>query len=295
MIYTVTLNPSIDYSVYPECFRTGEILRSQYEKYTFGGKGLNVSAILTRLGVENCALGFCGGFSGREIERLARRAGILCDFCEIFETSRINVKIISEEESAINALGPMIRLSEEEKLLEKLSGLSGDDTVIISGKSPQSESGRLLENVIEAASKSRLIADMEGKDLSLALSEKPFLVKPNKEELSAFFGKESMSGDEVVVYARKLKELGAQNVFVSLGKDGALLVAEDGQVYRAKAPEVKAVSTVGAGDSCLAGFVAGYDRGYEFALALAMAAGAATAQSPYLAEAEEIMQIFSQM
>ena len=295
MIYTVTLNPSIDYSLYPSSFKPGEISRSQFEKYTFGGKGLNVSAILKRLGVENCALGFCGGFSGREIERLVLRAGISCDFCEVFENSRINVKIISEEESAINAAGPVIRLSEEEELLSKLSFLSKEDTVIISGKSPESESGKLLENVIEAASACRLIADMEGKELSLALSTNPFLVKPNKEELAAFFGKENISDEEVCALAKELRALGAQNVLVSLGKDGAILLADDGKTYRAKAPKVDVVSTVGAGDSCLAGFVAGLSRGYTFALLLSMAAGAAMAQSPHLAEAEEIMQVFSQM
>ncbi len=295
VIYTLTLNPSIDYSMLVGQFREGEINRSSAEVSGFGGKGINVSAILTRLGVENCALGFCGGFSGKEIERLARLSGLKCDFCEISGNSRINVKIISEKETAINGNGPYIRLEEEKKLILKLSALSENDTVIISGKSPESESGRLLENVINATAHTRLVADMEGDDLLFAIEKKPFLIKPNREELQGIFQKENLSDGEIAECAASLRGKGAKNVLVSLGKEGAILAADDGKLYRVRAPHVDVVSTVGAGDSCLAGFMAGYPNGISFALSLSMAAGAATAQSAALAETEEIMKIFSEM
>ena len=295
MIYTITLNPSIDYSMFPEKFLEGEINRSEAELTTFGGKGINVSAILSRLGVENRALGFVGGFSGKEIERLARRSGIECDFCEISENSRINVKVISDCETAINGKGPFIREGEERELLEKLSALSEEDTVIISGKSPESESGELLTNIIEASAHTRLVADMEGDDLLFAVERKPFLIKPNREELEALFGKTLGDEGKVASFAAELRARGAKNVLVSLGGDGAILAADDGKIYRARAPRVEVKSTVGAGDSCLAGFVAGYDKGFSFALSLAMAAGSATAASTALAEGEEIMRIFSEM
>ena len=295
MIYTLTLNPSIDYSMFPVLFSAGEINRSEEELVSFGGKGINVSAILSRLGVENRALGFVGGFSGKEIERLSCRAGIECDFCEISENSRINVKIISDKETAINGKGPLIREEEEQKLLEKLSALSEEDTVIISGKSPESESGELLCRVIDAAAHTRLVADMEGEDLLFAIERKPFLIKPNREELEAISGRTLSDEGEVARLAAELRARGAKNVLVSLGGDGAILAADDGKIYRARAPRVEVRSTVGAGDSCLAGFIAGYDKGFDFALSLAMAAGSATAASAALAEGEEIMKIFSEM
>ncbi|MBQ5777259.1 MAG: hexose kinase, partial [Oscillospiraceae bacterium] len=276
-------------------FSAGEINRSEEELVSFGGKGINVSAILSRLGVGNRALGFVGGFSGKEIERLSRRAGIECDFCEISENSRINVKIISDKETAINGKGPLIREEEEQKLLEKLSALSEEDTVIISGKSPESESGELLCRVIDAAAHTRLVADMEGEDLLFAIERKPFLIKPNREELEAISGRTLSDEGEVARLAAELRARGAKNVLVSLGGDGAILAADDGKIYRARAPRVEVRSTVGAGDSCLAGFIAGYDKGFDFALSLAMAAGSATAASAALAEGEEIMKIFSEM
>ncbi len=295
MIYTITLNPSIDYLMYPKSFSDGKINRSEKEIANFGGKGLNVSSVLSSLGVENRALGFAGGFSGREIIRLAHRAGIECDFCEIAEDSRINVKIISDSETAINGSGPLVRLEEEKKLLLKLSALSSEDTVIVSGKSAMSESGNLLRGIIDTVSHTRLIADMEGDDLLYATEKGAFLIKPNREELLALFGEEDTSDETVVRCAGKLKELGAENVLVSLGGDGAILLSDDGKVYRMRAPQIEVKSTVGAGDSCLAGFVAGYEKGPEFALSLAMAAGAATTASEGIASAEEIIGVLSEM
>ena len=295
VVYTITLNPSIDYLMYPKSFEAGAINRSGRESAMFGGKGLNVSFVLSALGIKNCALGFAGGFSGKEIVRLATRAGIECDFCETAEDSRINVKIISDTETAVNGKGPFIRKDEEDALLKKLSELSEEDTVILSGKGVESESGELLHNIIEAISHTRFIADMEGDDLLRAIEKKPFLIKPNIDELLAIFGGDDVSDETIAGYARKLQRKGAKNVLVSLGGDGAILAADDGNIYRMRAPHVEVKSTVGAGDSCLAGFVAGYGRGAEFALSLAIAAGSATAASEGIADAEEILSILNEM
>lgn len=295
MIYTVTLNPSIDYSVFPAEFRAGEINRSEREVHSFGGKGINVSAMLTNLGAESTALGFIGGFSGREIERLARRAGVKCDFCEISEPSRINVKIISDTESAVNGKGPFIRLEEERAFIEKLASLSEEDTVVVSGSAPESESGSLLQNVLDAAEKARLVVDMDGVALKYALTKKPYLIKPNYEELCALFGKEEMSDNEIAAAAAGLRRDGVGNVLVSLGGRGALLASSDGNIYRVAAPQVDVVSTVGAGDSFLAGFLAGEERGAQFALSLASAAGSATAACERIADAADVMEIFARM
>lgn len=295
MIYTVTLNPSIDYSVFPAEFRTGEINRSEREVHSFGGKGINVSAMLANLGTENCALGFVGGFSGAEIERLARRAGVECDFCEISEPSRINVKIISDAESAVNGKGPFIRLEEERELLEKLSLLTQEDTVVVSGSAPESESGALLQNVLDAAENARLVVDMDGAALKYAIEKKPYLIKPNYEELCTLFGKAEMSDNEVASAAAGLRRDGVGNVLVSLGGRGALLASADGNIYRVAAPQVDVVSTVGAGDSFLAGFLAGEERGAQFALSLASAAGSATAACERIADAADVMEIFARM
>ena len=295
MIYTVTLNPSIDYSVFPAEFRAGEINRSEREVHSFGGKGINVSAMLANLGAESTALGFIGGFSGREIERLARRAGVKCDFCEISEPSRINVKIISDTESAVNGKGPFVRLEEERALIEKLASLSEEDTVVVSGSAPESESGSLLQNVLDAAEKARLVVDMDGAALEYALTKKPYLIKPNYEELCALFGKAEMSDNEVAAAAAGLRRDGVGNVLVSLGGRGALLASSDGNIYRVAAPQVDVVSTVGAGDSFLAGFLAGEERGAQFALALAAAAGSATAACERIADAADVMEIFARM
>ncbi len=295
MIYTVTLNPSVDYSVFPAEFHAGEINRSEREVHSFGGKGINVSAMLANLGAESRALGFVGGFSGQEIERLATRAGVECDFCEIREPSRINVKIISDTESAVNGKGPFIRFEEERALLEKLSSLTEEDTVVVSGSAPESESGALLQNVLDAVGNARLVVDMDGAALKYALTKKPYLIKPNYEELCALFGKAEMSDKEVAAAAAQLRENGVGNVLVSLGGRGALLASSDGNIYRVAAPEVDVVSTVGAGDCFLAGFLAGEERGAQFALSLASAAGSATAACERIADAADVMEIFARM
>ena len=295
MIYTITLNPSIDYTMRAENFEAGKINRSEEEISSFGGKGLNVSFVLNELGAESRALGFVGGYSGDEIVRLSRRAGIECDMCRIRDDSRINIKIISEKETAINGKGPFIREDEENALLEKLSHLTKEDTVILSGKSPDSESGRLLENVIDAISHTRFVADMEGDALLYAVERGPFLIKPNAKEAAEIFGISEDDEEGLVKAAVRLRDMGAKNVLLSMGECGIILAADDGKIYRMRAPEVEVVSTVGAGDSCLAGFLAGYGKGMSFALALSAASGSAAAASAYLATREKILEIFSEM
>ncbi len=295
MIYTVTLNPSVDYLMHPAAFSAGELNRSEYEKHTYGGKGINVSAMLANLGIENRALGFIGGYSGGEIARLVRRAGIECDFCEISEPSRINVKVCASPETEINGKGPFIRLEEERGLLDKLSLLTDEDTVIISGSAPESESGALLENVLDACGSARLVADMSGRALEAAICRKPYLIKPNITELCELFGVSEMSEAEAAGAARELQSRGVGNVAVSLGAKGALLASDDGNIYRMRAPAIDAVSTVGAGDSFLAGFLAGEKNSPQFALALGVAAGSATASCDGIADGALVMDIFSKM
>ncbi len=291
LIYTITLNPSIDYSVFPSRMSLGQINRSEHELSSYGGKGINVSVMLNNLGVDNVALGFVGGYSGREIVRLLHRRGIRCDFTEVNDDSRINIKIISDAETAVNGKGPFIRLEEEEALLCKLKALDKDDIVILSGSPCESESGKLIENVIAAVSHTRFVADMEGKSLALAIEKKPFLIKPNDEELSALLGRKEMSEEELIAGAVALRGDGVGNVLVSRGKDGAILAADDGNVYKMKSPEIEVISTVGAGDSLLAGFVAGLDRGFPFALGLGIAAGSATAASEEIADGQEVLAL----
>ena len=295
MIYTVTLNPSIDYLMHPAAFSAGTINRSEYEKHTYGGKGINVSAMLANLGVKSRALGFIGGYSGEEIEHLARRAGIECDFCKICEPSRINVKICSTPETEINGKGPFIRIEEERALLEKLHELGEEDTVIISGSAPDSESGVLVENVLDACGIARIVADMSGESLRSAIMRRPYLIKPNIAELCELFGTDGMTEEEVAGAARELRSRGVRNVAVSLGEKGAILASEDGKVYRMRAPRIEVVSTVGAGDSFLAGFLAGEKNSSEFALALGVAAGSATASCDGIADGALVMEIFSRM
>lgn len=295
VIYTVTLNPSIDYLMHPDSFSAGALNRSEYEKHTYGGKGINVSAMLSNLGVPNVALGFVGGYSGKEIERLCLRAGVECDFCEISEPSRINVKVCAAPETEINGKGPFIRLEEERELLGRLSALSEEDTVVISGSAPESESGELLENVLEACRSVRLVADMSGRSLEAAIKRKPHLIKPNIAELCELLGVSEMTEKEAASAAIRLREQGVGNVAVSLGKQGALLASEDGNIYRMRAPEIVPVSTVGAGDSFLAGFLAGEANSPQFALALGVAAGSATASCDGIADGALVMEVFSRI
>lgn len=296
MIYTLTANPSLDYLVYADGFKAGKINRSTSEKLLCGGKGINVSVMLSRLGVQNTALGFVGGFVGREIERLVKAEGVICDFTEIFETSRINVKIFSQDETALNARGPHVSEEEQNELFEKLSALEEDDMLVFSGKlTAGAEKEELLTKALSANRRPKLAVDMEGEDLKTAIEYRPYLIKPNVDELCGIFGTDRMDENDIASAARKLQKEGCENVLVSRGKDGAILASDDGNIYRIKAPQGRVISTVGAGDSMLAGFLAGISRGAQYALALGTAAGSATAFSEGLAGAEEVCGVLCSM
>lgn len=282
MIYTVTLNPSLDYIVRLPSFTPGEVNRSLGETIVVGGKGINVSVMLHALGVESTALGFVAGFSGEEIRRLLRKGDIHERFITLHEGfSRINVKLKTDVESEINGAGPVIAPEELAALKTMLSDLRDGDTLVLSGSVPQSVSQSIYREIAEMlVHKDVMIAvDASGALLSDILPFHPFLIKPNHHELGAFFGVTIENAEQAVHYAKRMQQRGARNVLVSMAGDGAVLVSMDGDVYGASAPKGEVINSVGAGDSMLAGFLAGYLDGgsYERALALGIAAGSASA------------------
>ena len=299
MVYTVTFNPAIDYVIRMEEVRLGATNRSEREEIYFGGKGINVSIVLEELGIDSKALGFTAGFTGEAIEKGLADMGIDTDFVRL-ETgnSRINVKIKSEEETELNAQGPDIDNKAIVALIEKLDGLKGGDTLILAGSIPSSLPSDIYERILERISgkKIRVVVDAI-KDLLLnVLKYKPFLVKPNNHELGEMFGIELKTDEEIEKYARRLQEMGAVNVLVSMAGDGAMLIDEFGKVHRCGVCKGMVKNSVGAGDSMVAGFVAGVLNGdYEYALKLGTAAGGATAFSDGLATKEKISELLKML
>jgi len=294
MIYTVTFNPAIDYVMQSGEITLGKTNRSSCEEIHFGGKGINLSLVLSELGKDTTALGFVAGFTGDALEKAAFKMGVKTDFIHLKSgNTRINVKLKGEVETEINASGPNIEAEELEALFEKLESLKSGDTLVLAGSIPASLPndiyGQIAKNVQSKGV--RLVVDATGNLLLNVLKYKPFLIKPNRQELEEIIGKEIKAEDELISAANLLKEKGAENVLVSLGEDGALLVAGDGKVYKKSAFKVTAVNTVGSGDSMIAGFLAGLDKGYEYALKLGAAAGAATAALSGLATREKIEQV----
>lgn len=293
MIYTLTVNPALDYTMkLSGGLVTGETNRSFSEEYTFGGKGLNVSFVLKELGVENTALGFYAGFTGEEILRLAKENGITTDFIRLYSgASRINTKLKSDEETEINASGPEIEKKAVDELFKKLDTLNNGDGLILSGSVPKSLGDNFYAEILKRLNNKDLltVVDATGKLLTNALCYHPFLIKPNHQELKELFG-ENISVEDG---ARKLKEMGAKNVLISLGDSGAYLLAEDGNSYSIKAPTGKVINTVGAGDSMVAGFIAEYIKTNDACSALKMgiSAGSATAFSKTLATGKEIKDV----
>jgi 1-phosphofructokinase len=295
MIYTVTLNPALDYVIQVEHFKPGQINRNKSENIYFGGKGINVSCILNELGFQSTALGFIAGFTGKALSDGLKQMGIVSDFI-IAEKgmTRINVKMKSDEETEINGTGPVISDENFEELKNRIRNLSADDTLVLSGSIPSCMASDTYEKIIECLHEDvRLVVDAE-KDLLLkVLKYRPFLIKPNNLELGEMFGVKITSEDEIVYYAKKLQEKGARNVLVSMAKDGAVLLDENGNVSRMGVAEGTVVNSVGAGDSMVAGFLAGYlEKGdYAWALKLGTACGGATAFHSGLAVKEEIMAV----
>lgn len=295
MIYTVTFNPALDYVISVDHFTPGKINRTVSENMICGGKGINVSALLANLGYESTALGFVAGFTGAEIEKRAKELGFASDFIHVKKgMSRINVKMKSDEETEINGMGPDIQQEDVDALFEKLDGLKDGDVLVLSGSIPSMISHHIYEEIMKRLEDRgvRMVVDAE-KDLLLdVLPLKPFLIKPNNHELGDLFGTTLYTEEEIIMYAQKLQKMGAVNVLVSMAEKGALLLAEDGQVRKMRPPKGTVVNSVGAGDSMVAGFLAGYlnTGDYEKALELGTAAGSATAFVSWLASKEEIVR-----
>ena len=300
MIYTVTLNPAIDYVMTLPCFKEGTVNRSANEEIFFGGKGINVSVILNRLGVPSTALGFTAGFTGAAIEQGLSVEGISTDFVRLSAgNSRINVKLNSVHETEINGQGPVITDDDLRLLFHKLETLREGDVLILAGSVPSTLPNDIYEQILSRLSDRGIlfVVDAAGDLLTNVLKYRPFLIKPNHIELGEIFDTEITSFEQAAEYARELQMQGAGNVLVSMGSQGAVLLDENGAVIPMKAPKGTAVNTVGAGDSMLAGFVAGYLDGgdYSHALSLATAAGAATAFSKGLAEKELIYRLLGEI
>lgn len=293
MIYTVTFNPALDYTMKVNNLQTGEINRADNEQMNYGGKGINVSAILSRLKTENKALGFIAGFSGDKLAEMLNADGIDNDFVKLNNGfTRINVKIKSDNETDINANGPDIHKEDLEKLFEKLDALKQGDYLVLAGSIPKSLPDNIYENILERLKNRNIkfVIDATGDLLLNVLHFKPFLIKPNHHELGELFDVKIKEYDDIVKYSKLLQEKGAENVLVSCGKKGAVLLDSQGNTYKIGNVPGKIISSVGCGDSMVAGFVAGYiEKGdYAYALKLGAACGNATAFSQSLATKEEI-------
>ena len=299
MVYTVTFNPAIDYVVHTDGMKLGEVNRSSSEKMYFGGKGINVSAVLKELGVPSKALGFTAGFTGEAIENGIRAMGIESDFVRLPKgNSRINVKIKAEEETELNGQGPDIDAASLDLLFGKLDKLTDGDTLVLAGSIPAGLPADIYERILQRLSdrKIRTVVDATKELLLNVLKYRPFLVKPNNHELGEMFGVKLSSDDEIERCARKLQEMGARNVLVSMAGDGAMLIDENGGRHRCGACKGRVKNSVGAGDSMVAGFVAGYMKGgCGYALKLGTAAGGATAFSDGLADKKKISELLSQL
>lgn len=300
MIYTVTFNPSLDYIVSVEDFRVGLTNRTDSELMLPGGKGLNVSMVLGNLGIESTALGFVAGFTGEEIIRRVEEMGVRTDLIRLEEGySRINLKLKSIEGTEINGCGPVIGKRHVGRLMEKLDVLGAGDVLVLAGSIPGSVPDDIYRKIMEKLAGRDVMAVVDAtRDLLVNVLEyHPFLVKPNNHELGEIFGVKLNTREEVLPYAQKLREMGAVNVLVSMAGEGAVLAAGDGSMYASPAPKGKLVNGVGAGDSMVAGFLAGWmeKKDYGHAFRMGVSAGSASAFSELLAKKEEIETVYRQI
>jgi 1-phosphofructokinase len=300
MIYTVTFNPSLDYVVSVEDFKLGLTNRTSSEQLLPGGKGINVSTVLGNLGIESTALGFAAGFTGEELIKKLKEIGVKNGLIWLDDGfTRINVKLKSIDGTEINGQGPAISAENVQKLMDQLRELKEGDVLFLSGSIPNSMPDDAYQKIMEMLDGKGVMISVDAtRDLLLkVLPYHPFLIKPNNHELGEIFGVELATRESVVPYAKKLQEQGAQNVLVSMAGEGAVLVAADGTVYDAPAPKGTLVNGVGAGDSMVAGFMAGWmeKQSYEHAFHMGIAAGSASAFSENLATKEEIMAVYQQV
>ena len=300
MIYTVTFNPSLDYIVSVNDFQLGLTNRTDSELILPGGKGINVSTILMNLGIDSTAFGFAAGFTGEEIIREVEAMGIRSDFIKLDSgISRINLKLKNIDGTEINGSGPEISEEKIEELLRKLDILGEGDILVLAGSIPASMPADMYSTIMERLQHKNVTFIVDAtKDLLInVLKYKPFLIKPNNHELGELFDVKLTTREEVIPYGKKLQKQGARNVLISMAGEGAVLVAEDGSVYEAPAPKGTLVNAVGAGDSMVAGFTAGWieKKDYRHAFYMGVSAGSASAFSEYLATKEEIMDLYEKV
>jgi len=296
MIFTVTFNPAIDYVMRLPRLVPGATNRSSEEEIYFGGKGINVSVVLRRLGVPTKALGFVAGFTGEAIERATLAEGVDCDFVKLPQGfSRINVKIKCGGETELNGQGPQIPQTAIDELFEKLGRLEKGDTLVLAGSIPNTLPGDIYERILEKLDGRgiRFVVDATRDLLVNVLKYHPFLIKPNNHELGEIVGKDLNTDGEIVAAAQKLRQMGAENVLVSMAGSGSILLDGNGQTHRIGVAKGKLVNSVGAGDSMVAGFLAGciLKSDYAYALKLGTACGGATAFSPGLADKETVERL----
>lgn len=298
MIYTVTFNPSIDYIVSMDYFSLGKTNRTTEEKIFPGGKGINVSTVLTNLGISNIALGFIAGFTGNEIKRLSRERGILCDFITLpVGNNRINIKLKDFDGTEINGSGPDIPKDKLQELMEQLHCLKDGDSLILAGSIPASVPSHIYQIIMEEFKnkKINIVVDASKELLLNTLPFRPFLIKPNRHELEEIFGIIIKSKEDAIHYAKQLQCQGARNVMISLSGDGAILVSEKGESFETDVPPGQLVNAVGSGDSMIAGFLAGWETSHDYgqAFRMAVAAGSASAYSEELTTKEEVTSLLS--
>ena len=299
MIYTVTFNPSLDYVVQADQLIPGDINRTTSEHIYPGGKGNNVSVILSNLGLESTAFGFTAGFTGKALQEMLLEFGAKTDFIPLADgQTRINVKINAGQETEINGQGPKITETAIQELFEKLKSLKAGDVLVLAGSIPSTLPENIYEWILMCLKDKdvKVVVDAT-KDLLLnVLKYHPFLIKPNNHELGEMFQTTLTTEEEIIAHAKKLQERGARNVLVSMAKDGAILVTKDGKVYETMPPKGKVVNSVGAGDSMVAGFITGYlnTKDMEKAFRLGVAAGSASAFCSWLATRDEIVALLGE-
>ncbi len=296
MIYTLTFNPAVDYYITVDNFKSGMVNRTASEKIAFGGKGINVSLVLKEFGVLSTALGFVGGFTGEALESYLKQSDINCDFVKVQGNTRINVKL---NDTDINAAGPEISPQKLQELYTTLDNLCDGDFLVLSGSVPKSLPKNIYETILERLKNKGIefVIDAEKDLLVNTLKYQPLLIKPNHHELGEIFGVEISDFDTALIYAKKLQDMGAKNVMVSLGEKGAVLLDENGETYMQKAPKGEVISAVGAGDSAVAAFLAEYLNGanYKNCLKSAVAAGSATAFSDGLANKNKVIKTLGEI